>query len=147
MVLHTAAHMFQDGDLHQGLRELADVDGLLRFFSAQPGFWGELLQRAPEMDLHRPLFYALRYSRLFLQTPIPDYLMSASQAWQPPRPILRLMDLLVSRALLPRLATTATFGSPLARWLLYARSHWLRMPPLLLTHHLIHKAFKSQFSS
>jgi hypothetical protein len=27
------------------------------------------------MDMHRPLFYALRYSRLFLETPIPEFLM------------------------------------------------------------------------
>jgi hypothetical protein len=142
MVLHTAAHMFQAGELHQGLRELADIDGLLRFFSAHTTFWEELLERAPKMNLQRPLFYALRYSRLFLETPIPDFVMSASQSWQPRIPILHLMDQLVSRALLPRLAATETLGNKSARWLLYARSHWLSMPPLLLTQHLIHKAFK-----
>jgi hypothetical protein len=142
-VLHSAAHMFQSGDLHHGLRELADVDGLLRCFSRQPGFWPELLQRAPEMDLHRPLFYALRYTGRFLQTPIPDPVMSASEAWQPQGQLLSVMDRLVSRALVPQHATTATFTSELARWLLYVRSHWLSMPPLLLTRHLIHKGFKS----
>src|SRR5262249_36704643 len=81
MILHSAAHLFQDGDFHQGVRELADVDGLLRFFGAQRGFWEDLLQRAPEMNLHRPLFYALRYSGRFLQTPIPDFFISAAQLW------------------------------------------------------------------
>jgi hypothetical protein len=147
MVLHAAAHMFQSGDFHQGLRELMDVDGLIRFFSARPAFWQELLERTPEMDMHRPLFYALRYCRLFLETPIPEFLMSASQAWQPPRPILRVMDQLVFRALPPRLATMETLGSKSARWLLNVRSHWLSMPPLLLTQHFIHKTFKRQFSS
>jgi hypothetical protein len=147
MVLHAAAHMFQSGDLQQGLRELMDVDGLIRFFGARPTFWQELHERASEMDLHRPLFYALRYSRLFLETPIPEFLMSASQAWQPPRAILRVMDQLVFRALPPRLATMETLGSKSARWLLNVRSHWLSMPPLLLARHLIHKTFKRQFSS
>jgi hypothetical protein len=147
MVLHTAGHMFQAGELQQGLREMIDVDGLLRFFSSHTGFWQELLERAPEMDMQRPLFYALRYSRLFLETPIPEFLMSASQSWQPPPAILRVMDQLVSQALLPRLATSETLGSRSARWLLYVRSHWLSMPPLLLTQHLIHKAFKRRFSS
>jgi hypothetical protein len=142
MVLHTAAHMFQDGDLHQSLRELADIDGLLRVFHVQPGFWEALIRRAPEMDLRRPLFYALRYSQLFLETPIPEFVMSASQEWKPPKAVIRIMDLLVVQALRPQHATTATIVSPFARWLLYVRSHWLRMPPLLLTQHLIHKAFK-----
>jgi len=30
MVLHSAAHAFQDGDLTRGLRDLVDIDGLLR---------------------------------------------------------------------------------------------------------------------
>jgi hypothetical protein len=34
MVLHAAAHMFRSGDFHQGLRELMDIDGLIRSFSA-----------------------------------------------------------------------------------------------------------------
>jgi len=36
-----------------------------------------------------------------------------------------------------------------ARWLLYVRSHWLRMPPALLTRHLLRKAWartRSQIS-
>jgi hypothetical protein len=99
------------------------------------------------MDMQRPVFYALRYSRSFLETPIPEFVVSASQAWRPPRAILRVMDQLVSQALLPRLASTKTLASESARWLLYVRSHWLSMPPLLLTQHLIYKAFKRQFSS
>ena len=30
----------------------------------------------------------------------------------------------------------------LARWLLYVRSHWLRMPPLLLARHLLRKSLR-----
>ena len=29
-------------------------------------------------------------------------------------------------------------------WLLFIRSHWVRMPPLMLVRHLLHKAFKSK---
>jgi hypothetical protein len=146
MILHSAAHLFQDGDFHQGLRELADVDGLLRFFSAQRSFWAELLQRAPEMDLDRPLFYALRYSSRFLQTPIPDFLVSAAQAWQPQNLLLKAMDHLVYQALMPQ-NTHTRLATESARWLLYVRSHWLRMPPLLLSRHLLYKAFKNRLST
>jgi hypothetical protein len=108
----------------RGLRELADVDGLPRFFSAQPGFWAELIQRGPEMDLHRPLFYALRYSSRFLQTPIPDFLVSATQAWQPQILLLKAMDHLVQQALMPQNGNTR-LATESARCLLHVRSHWL----------------------
>ena len=44
MVLHTSAHMFQDGDLEGGLRQLTDIDGLLRAFCETATFWDRLLE-------------------------------------------------------------------------------------------------------
>jgi hypothetical protein len=37
--------------------------------------------------------------------------------------------------------------SGLARFALYVRGNWLRMPPLLLARHLFHKAFLSPRTS
>jgi hypothetical protein len=143
MVLHTAAHMFQDGDLKRGLRELADLDGLFRAFAARANFWKDLICRATEMDLERPAFYALRYAHRYFETPIPSEVFASSRMWASPRPILQLMDRLVSAALDPNYG--ARFGSGLARWVLYARSHWLRMPPAQLVRHLTHQSVRSAF--
>ena len=41
MIVHAAAHLFADGDLAGGLRNLWDIDRLLREFAA-PDFWPEL---------------------------------------------------------------------------------------------------------
>jgi len=142
MVLHAAAHMFQDGDLNAGWRELSDIDGMVRLLGKRVGFWEELLQRAPEMDLARPLFYALRYSNRFLYTPIPASAASTIQKWGPTGAVLRVMDATVLRALSPRRPEKTRPGTEAARWFLYARSHWLRMPPLLLARHLTHKLLK-----
>ena len=57
--------------LSQGLRDLADLDSLLRHFGQEPGFWEELPRRAAELDLARPLYYGLRYASRFLGTPVP----------------------------------------------------------------------------
>jgi hypothetical protein len=43
-----------------------------------------------------------------------------------------LMDWLVAHALLPASWDRPGFRSGLSTWMLYVRSHWLRMPPLLL---------------
>jgi hypothetical protein len=50
---------------------------------------------------------------------------------------------LFARALLPLHASCADAASGAARFAWYVRGNWLRMPPLLLARHLIHKAFLS----
>jgi hypothetical protein len=142
MVLHSAAHMFQDGDLELGLRGLADVDGLLRAFGIRADFWDNLPGRAVELELQRPLYYALRYSDFFLKTPVPEHVKFTFRKWRPPAPVLELMDRLVSRALVPRHSSTASIRTLAARRLLYIKSQWLRMPPLLLARHLMHQSLR-----
>ena len=39
IIIHAAAHLFADGDLAGGLRNLWDIDRLLREFTAEPDFW------------------------------------------------------------------------------------------------------------
>jgi hypothetical protein len=50
------------------------------------------------------------------------------------------MHSLLGRALTPDHPSCRSAFSPLALGLLYARAHWLRMPPHLLAYHLAHKA-------
>jgi hypothetical protein len=56
---------------------------------------------------------------------------------------LRLMDALYLRALRPDHALASDGWTPLARWALYLRGHWLRMPPGLLVVHLLRKLLSS----
>jgi hypothetical protein len=72
LVLHSATHLFHEGEWEHGLRDLVDLDAMLREFGASPGFWDELLAVAGEMNLGRPLFYGLRYCRRLLETPMPN---------------------------------------------------------------------------
>jgi hypothetical protein len=55
------------------------------------------------------------------------------------------MDFLAFRALMPGGGERDPWGAGAARWLLYVRSHWLRMPPWLLTRHLTIKALRHWF--
>lgn len=140
MILHSAAHVFQDGSLERGLRDLFDLDDLFRSFSSMPEFWPRLGSRAQELELSRPLFYALRYCHSFLATPIPDWVLRESRRWRGIWPASLVMDNLVRRALTPKDRMIDGFWTTFARRSLYIRSHWLRMPPLLLTGHLLRKS-------
>ncbi len=143
LVLHSAVHLFYDGELEHGLRDLVDIHRLLLHFGSQPGFWPALTARALELDLARPLFYALRYAGELLHTPIPAEAVQASAAERPAALLLPLMDALFRRALLPVHASCGDAWTPLARFCLYLRANWLRMPPLQLARHLLHKALLS----
>jgi glutaconate CoA-transferase subunit A len=46
---------------------------------------------------------------------------------------------------IPDVARPRGAAEGLARWLLYVRSHWLRMPPHLLVPHLVRKAWMRRF--
>jgi hypothetical protein len=147
MVLHSAAHLLHDGELENGLRDLIDIDSLLRQFAQQPSFWTHLAERAKELELSRTLFYALRYTMEILQTPVPSEIVDAAQIGRPNRLTLRLMDALLLRALMPDHPSCSDWLTSTARRLLYIRANWLRMPPLLLARHLFHKAFISPKTS
>jgi hypothetical protein len=137
MVLHNAVHTFQDGDLTNYLRDLVDFHELLSHFGQNQDFWNLLVKRAYLLNLVRPLYYAIRYSCCFLGTQVPPSTMIALSHKGPARPVQIIMDALVRQTLQEHSSTHwQTTG---ARRLLYLRSHWLRMPPLLLSRHLLYK--------
>jgi hypothetical protein len=140
MVIHSACHLFHEEELDKGLRDLTDLDALLRHFSGQPDFWNRLVARAHELDLALPLFYALRYTSRLLQTPVPANAISVMAASGPTRLLATAMDAAYGRALLPVHASCSDWLTGAARRALFFRAHWLRMPPVLLLRHLAHKA-------
>jgi len=143
MVLHSAVHLFFDGEFDKGLRDLLDLHRLFQEFGTRPGFWEALPARARTLELERPLFYALRYSHRLLGTAVPDTVLAALAPTGPSRALLGLMDALFERALLPMHASCDDAFTGSARFALYVRGNWLRMPPLMLARHLFHKAFLS----
>ncbi|MDP3420130.1 MAG: nucleotidyltransferase family protein [Thiobacillus sp.] len=142
-ILHSATHVFHDGELPHGLRDLTDLDLLLRDASDDAGFWTRLVTRADELQLGRSLYYALRYARHFLDTPVPDSVIVALDVHAPGRVTRALMDRIFTRVLAPDHASCADAYTPAARLAAFVRAHWLRMPAYLLIPHLFHKAFIS----
>lgn len=145
MVLHSATHLFSEGEYHHGLRDLFDLHRLLCHFGAsEPGFWQALPARARQLELARPLFYALRYSMALLGTPVPAATLAEAAVGRPNPALLALMDVLFGNALRPPLPGCGGMLSPAFDGCLYIRGNWLRMPPLMLSRHLFQKAFLSQ---
>ncbi len=119
MVLHAVAHLFADGDLSGGLRNLWDIHCLLGDIEDQVA----VVQRAARHGLSSHLARARRLS---------DHVYGGKQLR------LTLLDMLFLRRMLSR----DGWGRDSARLLglaFYIRSHLLRMPPLMLARHLFTK--------
>lgn len=126
MVLHSIAHAFADGDLAGGLRNLWDINLLIRQFSeADEEFWTELTVRAKTHGLVREMERAMRLAARLYHTPVYKYRSGQTE----------FADYLYVR----RLLACDGYGREtrkLIRLAFYVRSHWLRMPPLMLARHL-----------
>jgi len=141
MLLHSAAHLLNEGEFDRGLRDLDDMNRMLRHFGRDEGFWQALVERAEELDLRRPLFYAFRYASRMLGTPLPQGIEKTPRL-RPPGFLLRsVMDLLFERALRPRHSTCRDALTGPALSLLYLRAHYLLMPARTLVPHLLRKAY------
>ncbi len=141
MVLHSATHLFHEGETDKALRDLLDLDSLLRHFGAtRDEFWSQLPERAEQVGLSRHLHYALNFATRVLGTPVPAGVLDSTSAYAPARPVRLLMDALYQRAFRPVHPSCDVFGSSMARGALYVRGHWMRMPTGLLVRHLARKA-------
>ncbi len=129
IIVHAAAHLFADGDLAGGLRNLWDIDRLLRQFAADPGFWPALVDRAAHHQLGPHVARVLRLSARLYATPV-DAALAGRACWT---------DRLFEARLLARNGWGQETRKAL-RFAFYIRSHWLRMPPLMLARHLWAKA-------
>jgi hypothetical protein len=141
-ILHSATHLFHDPDLTDRVRDLADLDALLRAGADARGdeFWRALVDRARQTGLTTPLALTLELLPGWFATPVPDQIRRAAAAGGP-GPLARAW-------LLPALRRVLTPTEPdgEAPWtrrpaaaLLGARYQLTRMPLTLLVPHAWHK--------
>ncbi len=142
MVLHSAAHLFCDGEFDHALRDLADLDDLLDHFGRDAGFLPGVHARARSLGLERPLHYALEYrARMFGKSKGIDSAQAGGD--RPGRLLAGLMNALFERSILPNHPSCDRPLTRLARGALYLRGHYLRMPWYLLIPHLLRKSWRS----
>lgn len=138
-IVHASIHLFQDSALIGGLRDIVDLDAMIRTCAIDPVASNELLLRAKLHGAERYVWYAMHFCHAWLNTPIPDEMV----AIQPSRLTTSLMDAIFSNGSLPSIqngkAKPALFAASLSGSIRY---HWLRMPPKLLARHIGHKCLR-----
>jgi len=139
MFLHSATHLFMNDELRGGLRDLMDMHLLSAVNSTE--FWSGLPERAKQLGLERPLYYAVSALRDILNTQVPDNALESINQFSPNRLSEQLMKRLINRQLAP--SNPEQLQAPFTELLLFIRSHWIRMPPKMLLKHLTYKWWKN----
>lgn len=145
-VLHSAAHLFFDSEPLERVRDLVDLDGLLRHHAqADARFWPNLLQRAEQLALIEPLLLASHFCHHWLDTPVSDSVLARLRsAGQGHRLLRALFGAVLSPAALDQ---PRPIVQRLAATLILWRYHLRRMPLRLLIPHLWHKLRSARTAS
>lgn len=141
-VLHSAAHLFFDAEPIERIRDLLDLDGLLRHFGGLDATFGDrLARRGVELGLTEPLALACHFCHKWFDTPLPAALATAGAIASTGRH--RRLCALFAHLLAPaELDAPRPLGQRLAATALLARYHWRRMPLPVLVPHLLRKAMQ-----
>lgn len=142
-LLHSAAHLFLDPEPLERLRDLADMDALMRHFGnagACPDFWAELPRRGAELGLAEPLALAVHFCSRWFETPVPEEVRSAVERQGPSR-LRRCWLLPLFDAVLCPTEPDLLAGpwQDIAATIVLMRYHRNRLPLRLLVPHLWHK--------
>jgi hypothetical protein len=145
-VLHSMVHLLQNEVMTHALRDLSDMDALLRQGQSQQGFWTGLSQRAHELNMRDVLDWGLCHVARCFGTPVPHVLLTdgptSTRARHP------WMDAVWRHALRsPQPPGRGATAQSIANAVVYARAHGQRMPPWRLTKHLLIKGWRGATAS
>jgi hypothetical protein len=76
MTLCNAARLFGGSDLDTALRDLSDLDLLLRRFGQTADFWPAVARRADQLSLRPAFHHGLRWANTLFGTPAPSKLLA-----------------------------------------------------------------------
>jgi hypothetical protein len=139
LLIHSLTHLVHEGEPNNGLRDLIDIDAMLRAYPARDAqFWARFESAVHGHGLQMPVAFGLRLVACELATPLPPTLLAAERAAQPEWLLTAFRRTLhaVARRAVPQAA------APWSSFAIFVRGHALRMPPGLLLRHLLTKAWR-----
>lgn len=142
LLIHSVTHLVHEGELHNGLRDLHDIDGMLRNFGSEAAFWDRLVANAEGNDLAGPLLLGLRLAHAVFGSPVPETALATLDGRATARWRRVWLPAIYGQALRPPTRADAGMSAAAARSIVYIRSHALRMPLPMLLRHLSIKAWK-----
>jgi len=141
LILHSATHLFHEGEFDKGIRDLIDLELLFQQYFQEKHTFKDLISLAKTTGLVKELFYATRYVKIVLTLELTQDEWTQMNQFSPKKSKLAFLDFCFLSIFTPNHSSCMTWKKSLATFLLYWRGHLLRMPLKLLIPHLIKKSF------
>ncbi|RDV29214.1 hypothetical protein DXV75_01780 [Alteromonas aestuariivivens] len=142
-LLHCIIHLFFNEDYEKACRDVWDIHCLAEQFS-QPELM-EFIALSQQLGFGTEVCFALRLRQYLLGT---EYCDQASETLNRQ---LRGREWMVKRVIAPAVMPTHplvdTFGTRIAKSLMYLRGHWVKMPLRILLPHAATKSYRALVSS
>lgn len=143
-VLHSASHLLLDGEFNHGFRDLHDIYLLMAEYTAKdPLFLSRLQKRALFLGFELIFYYCLKLEQHFFSLSVEEHLFIECEkrfnSKIVPENVLKVMI----KVLTPDVYKHRSLSFNIALFILFIRSHWLKMPIHILIPHLIYKSLIS----
>ncbi|MCH2056455.1 MAG: nucleotidyltransferase family protein [Thalassotalea sp.] len=148
MFLHSAIHLFQEGEFEKGLRDLLDLSILYQeFTNGDEAFDGKVIELAVNSEQQKPLYFALRFIAKVLHVELSPVATNFVDTFAQQYRYVKLTDFIFTHVLIPHHENCRTVKHSLAKLTAYLRGHLMRMPLRLLIPHLIRKSWVALMKS
>jgi len=144
-VLHSAAHLLLDGEFNHGFRDLHDIYLMIQEFNAaENGFINRLIKRSQALNFEFILYHCLKLQQRLFSIELDEDIFNTLIKNKLSRAKANFIVSLFEHVLNP--LPKKTFLYNLSSFLLYIRSHWLKMPLKILIPHLFYKSIIAPFN-
>lgn len=136
--LHSIIHLFFNEDVHNGFRDLTDLDLLIKQHGSAD-YWSKLNKLAIQSGFDKELWLCVNCLYSLLGTPLPTSELDKITQSVPLK--WHMLKKVYSKALMPNHPTTRVFKQTIALNLVFLRGHMGKMPLRVLFYHAGHKVF------
>jgi len=141
-VLHSASHLLLDGEFNHGFRDLHDIYLLIVEYTAEdPSFLSKLQKRAVFLGFEKIFYHCLKLQQYFFSLSVEEHLFVECEKKFKSKRLTNSVLKLMIKVLTPNINKHRDLSVNTALFLLFVRSHWLKMPIHILIPHLLYKSF------
>lgn len=138
-VLHSIIHLFMNEDFTNAFRDMLDLH-LLFDELGNDDFWRDLNELAYTSGFHKELYYCLVLRQRLFHSSNPEILTNLNVRFKNATSTFFIHQVLY-HGLTPQHYLLDRFHNKLARFVIFIRGHWIKMPLPILLKHLTIKSY------
>ncbi|MGJ8680891.1 nucleotidyltransferase family protein [Paraglaciecola sp.] len=138
-VLHSIIHLFMNEDFTNAFRDMLDIHMLCEDLGCD-NFWNEILKLSQDSGFDKELYYSLALRAMLFDCSPPNIFSQLKSKYHGSINEFFIKRILYS-ALSPKHSLLDTPSIKIARFIVFIRGHWLKMPLPILIKHIVVKSY------